>query len=75
VGSGGGSRAAGLAVELLTLDQINAAAARLRPVMRLTPVIASQVLSDRTGEQVLLKCENLRVPRTWKGVLFVGRAS
>jgi threonine dehydratase len=39
-------------VELLTLDQINAAAERLRPVMRLTPVIASQVLSDRTGEQV-----------------------
>jgi threonine dehydratase len=61
-------------VELLTLDQINAAADRLRPVMRLTPVIASRVLSERTGEQVWLKCENLRVPRTWRGVLFVDRA-
>ena len=65
-GSGGRSRAAGLAVELLTLDQINAAADRLRPVMRLTPVIASQVLSDRTGEQVWLKCENLQRTGSFK---------
>src|SRR5258705_13611688 len=51
VGSGGGSRAAGLAVELLTLDQINGAADRLRPVMRLTPAARSRVLSDWTGGQ------------------------
>src|SRR5258705_10739224 len=66
VGSGGGSRAAGLAVELLTLDQINAAADRVRPVMRLTPGIASRVLSDRTGEQVRLKCENLQRTGSFK---------
>jgi len=53
-------------VELLTLDQINAAADRLRPVMRLTPVIASQVLSERTGEQVWLKCENLQRTGSFK---------
>jgi len=53
-------------VELLTLDLINAAADRLRPVMRLTPVIASRVLSDRTGEQVWLKCENLQRTGSFK---------
>ena len=34
--------------------------------MRLTPVIASQVLSDRTGEQVWLKCENLQRTGSFK---------
>ena len=53
-------------MELLTLDQINAAADRLRPVIRLTPVIASRVLSDRTGEQVWLKCENLQRTGSFK---------
>jgi threonine dehydratase len=53
-------------VELLTLDQINAAADRLGPVMRLTPVIVSRVLSDRTGEQVWLKCENLQRTGSFK---------
>ncbi|MET0763100.1 MAG: pyridoxal-phosphate dependent enzyme, partial [Thermoleophilaceae bacterium] len=53
-------------MELLTLDQINAAADRLRTVIRLTPVIASRVLSDRTGEQVWLKCENLQRTGSFK---------
>ena len=34
--------------------------------MRLTPVIASRVLSDRTGEQVWLKCENLQRTGSFK---------
>lgn len=61
-----GSQAASLAVELLTLDQINAAANRLRAVVRQTPVIASRMLSDRTGEQVWLKCENLQLTGSFK---------
>jgi threonine dehydratase len=53
-------------VDLLTLDQINAAADRLTPVVRLTPVIASRILSDRTGEQVWLKCESLQRTGSFK---------
>ena len=53
-------------MQLLTLDQIKAAADRLRPVIRLTPVIASRVLSHRTGEQVWLKCENLQRTGSFK---------
>src|SRR5258705_6654658 len=34
--------------------------------MRRTPVIASRVLSDRTGEQVWLKCENLQRTGSFK---------
>ena len=53
-------------MELLTLDQIKAAADRLRPVVRPTPVIASRILSDRTGEQVWLKCESLQRTGSFK---------
>jgi threonine dehydratase len=55
-----------VAVELLTLDQINAAADRVGPAIRRTPVIVSRVLSDRTGEQVWLKCENLQRTGSFK---------
>lgn len=51
---------------LITLDQINAAAERLTPVIRETPVIASRVLSERTGQQVWLKCENLQRTGSFK---------
>lgn len=51
---------------LLTLDQINAAADRLRTVMRVTPVIASRVLADRAGQDVWLKCENLQRTGSFK---------
>ncbi|WP_156766040.1 threonine ammonia-lyase [Mycobacterium sp. E342] len=53
-------------MELLTLDQINTAANRLRAVVRQTPVIASRMLSDHTGEQVWLKCENLQITGSFK---------
>ena len=53
-------------MQLITLDQITAAADRLRPVVRRTPVIASRVLSDLTGEVVSLKCENLQRTGSFK---------
>lgn len=51
---------------LVTLDQIRTAEDRLGPVLRRTPVIASRVLSDRTGEEVWLKCENLQRTGSFK---------
>ncbi|BCI87348.1 hypothetical protein NIIDMKKI_25540 [Mycobacterium kansasii] len=53
-------------MELLTLDQINAAAELLKPVVRPTPVVASRILSDSTGKQVWLKCENLQRTGSFK---------
>lgn len=53
-------------MEYLTLDQINAAADRLQQVMRLTPIIASRMLSACTGERVWLKCENLQRTGSFK---------
>jgi threonine dehydratase len=51
---------------MLTLDQINAAADRLAPAVKPTPVIASRMLSERTGQQVWLKCENLQRTGSFK---------
>ncbi len=51
---------------VLTLDQVNAAADRLRPVTRPTPVIASRILSDHTGQPVWLKCESLQRTGSFK---------
>ncbi|VBA40272.1 threonine ammonia-lyase [Mycobacterium attenuatum] len=53
-------------MNLLTLDQINAAADRLKPVIRPTPIIASRLLSDCVGQQVWLKCENLQRTGSFK---------
>ena len=53
-------------MRLIAIDQISAAADRLRPVVRRTPVIASRVLSDRTGQEVFLKCENLQRTGSFK---------
>ncbi|MFY1621481.1 threonine ammonia-lyase [Micromonospora sp. WMMD736] len=52
--------------DLITLDHINAAAERLGPVIRETPMIASRVLSERTGQQAWLKCENLQRTGSFK---------
>jgi len=51
---------------VLTLDQIEAAAALLAPVMRETPMVAARALSERTGHDVLLKCENLQRTGSFK---------
>lgn len=53
-------------MELVTREQIAEAAALLRPVVRRTPVLQSRVLSERTGHEVLLKCENLQHTGSFK---------
>ncbi|GGK67130.1 threonine ammonia-lyase [Nocardia camponoti] len=53
-------------MESVTLDDIEAAAARIAPVVRRTPTVESRVLSDRVGAPVLLKCENLQRTGSFK---------
>lgn len=53
-------------MELITLDRIEAAAALLEPVIRRTPTVASRVLSERAGNEVWLKCENLQRTGSFK---------
>ncbi|MDV7196651.1 threonine ammonia-lyase [Rhodococcus kroppenstedtii] len=53
-------------MELLTREGLDRATARLAPVMRRTPLVASRVLSDRTGREVWLKCENLQRTGSFK---------
>ncbi|MEY8015678.1 threonine ammonia-lyase [Mycobacterium servetii] len=53
-------------IPLLTCDQLDAAADRLRPVLRPSPVIASRVLSEHTGQPTWLKCENLQHTGSFK---------
>ncbi|SEH54285.1 threonine dehydratase [Mycolicibacterium rutilum] len=52
--------------QLISREQIAAAAERLGPVVRRTPVIASRVLSERIGQQVYFKCENLQRTGSFK---------
>ena len=51
---------------LITPGEIDDAAAALAPVMRRTPVVASRVLSERSGRDVWLKCENLQRTGSFK---------
>ncbi|RRQ29961.1 threonine ammonia-lyase [Rhodococcus sp. Eu-32] len=51
---------------LLTAADISDAEALLGPVMRRTPVVASRILSDLTGHDVRLKCENLQRTGSFK---------
>ncbi|MFZ2172561.1 MAG: threonine ammonia-lyase [Rhodococcus sp. (in: high G+C Gram-positive bacteria)] len=53
-------------VEPVTLERIEAARTLLDPVIRRTPVIASRVLSERSGHEVSLKCENLQRTGSFK---------
>lgn len=46
--------------ELITLDQVRAAAKLLEPVALRTPLELSRVLSDQAGGETYLKCENLQ---------------
>ncbi|QCB52301.1 threonine ammonia-lyase [Rhodococcus sp. PAMC28707] len=52
--------------ELLTAGDISDAEDVLEPVMRRTPVVASRILSDLTGHEVRLKCENLQRTGSFK---------
>lgn len=47
-------------MELVGLDQIKQAAARLLGVAALTPLERSRVLTERSGGPIFLKCENLQ---------------
>jgi threonine dehydratase len=50
----------------VTTSDIASAEALLEPVMRRTPVVASRILSDLTGHEVRLKCENLQRTGSFK---------
>ena len=45
---------------MITFDDITAAAERLAGVAHRTPIATSRTLDERTGAQVLAKCENLQ---------------
>ncbi|WP_228001995.1 threonine ammonia-lyase [Nocardia australiensis] len=53
-------------MDVVGLERIEAAAELLGPVIRRTPVVASRVLSERTGHEVWLKCENLQRTGSFK---------
>jgi threonine dehydratase len=50
----------------VTASDIASAEELLEPVMRRTPVVASRILSDLTGHEVRLKCENLQRTGSFK---------
>jgi threonine dehydratase len=45
---------------MLTIEQINEAAARIRGRVHRTPVITSRSFNEATGKEVYFKCENLQ---------------
>ncbi|GAA11533.1 threonine dehydratase [Gordonia alkanivorans NBRC 16433] len=51
---------------LLTPADIEKATTELSGVVRRTPMVASRVLSERSGADVLLKCENLQRTGSFK---------
>ncbi|MEU2014236.1 threonine/serine dehydratase, partial [Nocardia sp. NPDC019302] len=53
-------------MESVDMSRIEAAARLLAPVIRRTPLLASRVLSERTGAEVWLKCENLQRTGSFK---------
>jgi threonine dehydratase len=52
--------------ELVTLDEIRAAAERLRPVLQHTPTEVSRAISHAAGVRTLLKCEHLQRTGSFK---------
>ncbi|GEM30450.1 putative threonine dehydratase [Nocardia neocaledoniensis NBRC 108232] len=55
-----------MAMDSVGIEQVEAAARLLAPVIRRTPTVGSRVLSERVGTQVLLKCENLQRTGSFK---------
>jgi threonine dehydratase len=45
---------------VITIDDVRAAAARIKDVARRTPVVTSRTLNQRVGGEVFLKCENFQ---------------
>ena len=54
------------ALTVLGLDDVRAAAARIRGHVHRTPLLPSQSLSERIGAEVRLKCENLQRAGSFK---------
>jgi threonine dehydratase len=44
----------------VTLDDISAAAERIRALVRVTPVVKSRLFDERAGVETVFKCENLQ---------------
>jgi threonine dehydratase len=44
----------------ITIDDIRAAAERIRPIAHRTPTLTSRTFDERTGAQAFFKCENLQ---------------
>ncbi len=59
-------RAAGKATELLTLDDVRAAAARIEGAVVRTPMLRSQTLSEISGADIWLKFENHQFTAAYK---------
>ena len=59
-------RAAGKATDLLTLDDVRAAAARIEGAVVRTPMRRSQTLSEITGADIWLKFENHQFTAAYK---------
>ena len=53
-------------VSAVTIDDIRAAATRLKPYVHRSPLLSSQSLSDAIGVEVRLKCENLQRAGSFK---------
>lgn len=50
----------------LSLDDVRAAAARIRPHIHRTPLLPTRSISERAGVEVRLKCENLQRAGSFK---------
>ncbi|MGH3441348.1 MAG: threonine ammonia-lyase [Nitriliruptorales bacterium] len=53
-------------MELVTLEEVRAARARLDGVLQPTPIEPSRAVSEAVGAEVLLKCENLQRTGSFK---------
>ncbi|MGZ8795696.1 MAG: threonine ammonia-lyase [Thermoanaerobaculia bacterium] len=54
------------AESVATIDQIRAAASRIRPHIHRTPLLPTRSLSERAGVEIRLKCENLQRAGSFK---------
>ena len=53
-------------MDLVSVEEVEAARARLREVLQPTPIEPSRAISDLVGAEVLLKCENLQRTGSFK---------
>ncbi len=51
---------------MVTLDDIRAAAARIAPIAKKTPVLTSTLVNERAGVQAFFKCENFQKGGSFK---------